>query len=147
MIQSLANPTWICVDSGAGESVCRVEAFPDFQTHVTDKNGKKYRAAGGQELENVGEKRPRFKINGVPTMMRFQATTHVKKPLAAASRITQKGNRIILDDADSLSYIENKATGTRIPLKIENGIYVMEVAIDSKKVESNDAVPFRRLAN
>ena len=79
-------------------------------------------------------------------MMRFQATTHVKKPLAAASRITQKGNRIILDDADSLSYIENKATGIRIPLKIENGIYVMEVAIDSKKVESNDAVPFRRPA-
>ena len=121
-------------------------AFPDVQTHVTDKNGKKYRAAGGQELENVGEKRPRFKINGVPTMMRFQATTHVKKPLAAASRITQKGNRIILDDADSLSYIENKATGTRIPLQIENGIYVMEVAIDSTKVESNDAVPFRRPA-
>ena len=56
MIQSLASPTWICVDSGAGESVCPVEAFSDFETHVTDKNGKKYRAAGGQEPENVGEK-------------------------------------------------------------------------------------------
>ena len=90
--------------------------------------------------------------------MTFQATTHVKKPLAAASRITSKGNRIILDDADSPSYIENKATGIRVPLKIENGIYVMEVtvdskkvesknvAIDSKKVESTNVAPFRRQA-
>ena len=147
MAQSLTtNPTWICVDSGVGESACPVEAFPDFETHATDKNGKKHRAAGGQELENVGEKRPRFKINGIQTAMTFQATTHVKKPLAAASRITSKGNRIILDDADSLRYIENKATGTRIPLKIENGIYVMEVTIDSKKVESKNVAPFRRQA-
>ena len=78
--------------------------------------------------------------------MTFQATTHVAKPLAAASRITSKGNRIILDDEDSPSYIENKATGTKIPLKIENGIYVMEVAIDSKKLESKNAAPFRRPA-
>ena len=32
-----------------------------------------------------------------------------------------------------LSYIENKATGTKIPLKIENGVYVMEVAATPKK--------------
>ena len=92
-------------------------------------------------MRNVGEKRPRLKINGVQTAMTFQATTHVKKPLEAASRITSKGNRIILDDADSPSYIENKTTGTRIPLKIENGIYVMEVTVEPKNV-----APFRRQA-
>ena len=59
----------------------------------------------------------------------FQATTHVKKPLAAASKTTVKGNRIVLDDENSLSYIGNKATGTKIPFKIENGVYVMEVAV------------------
>ena len=133
MIQSLIkNPTTICVDSGAGESVCPAESFPDFETHQTDKVGNLYRAAGGQELRNVGETRPRFRINGIQTAMTFQATTHVKKPMAAASRITSRGNRIILDDADSPSYIENKATGTRIPLKNENGIYVMEVAVEPK---------------
>ena len=43
MVQSLAaNPTWICVDSGAGESVCPVEAFPEFEAHETSKNGKKF---------------------------------------------------------------------------------------------------------
>ncbi len=88
MIQSLGRPTWICVGSGAVGSVCPVEAFPDCETHVTDKNGKKYRAAGGEELENAGEKRAPFRINGIQTAMTFQATTKVKKPLAAASRIT-----------------------------------------------------------
>ena len=39
----------------------------------------------------------------------------------------------MLDDEDSLSYIENKATGTKIPLKIENGVYVMEVTVTPKK--------------
>ena len=133
MIQNLErNPTNICIDSGAGESVCPVDFFPDYEMHKTEKVGNLYRAAGGQELRNMGEKRPRLKISGVTTSMTFQATSHVRKPLAAASKITAKGNRIVLDDEDSLSYIENKATGTRIPLKIENGVYVMEVTVTPK---------------
>ena len=89
----------------------------------------------------MGEKRPQFKTNGIQTAMTFQATSHVRKPLAAASKITAKGNRIVLDDESSLSYIESKATGARIPLKIENGVYVMEVAVSANKM------PFRRTAN
>ena len=81
----------------------------------------------------MGEKRPKLKVNGVATAMTFQATSHVRKPLAAASKITAKGNRIVLGDGNSLSYIENKATGTQIPLKIENGVYVMEVAVTQNK--------------
>ena len=85
----------------------------------------------------MGENRPEIKTNGFATAMTFQATPRVRKPLAAASKITAKGNRIVLDDEDSLSYIENKATGTKIPLKIENGVYVMEVAVSPNKT------PFR----
>ena len=61
--------------------------------------------------------------------MAFQATTEVKKPLAAASKITAKGNRIVLDDEGSDSYIEHKKTGTRIPLTMENGVYMMEMVV------------------
>ena len=65
MIQNLEkNPTTICVDSGAGESVCPVDFFPDYEMHQTEKVGNLYRAAGGQELRNMGEKRPKLKING-----------------------------------------------------------------------------------
>ena len=80
-------------------------------------------------LVNVGEKQPCFKTNGVDAWMTFQAAKKVQEPLAAATRITEKGNRIILDDADSESYIQNKKTGKKIPLDIENGVYMMEMLI------------------
>ena len=131
VVQALLDETFVsvCLDSGAGESVCPVDAFPSYATKQTCKTGTVYRAAGGQKLENVGEKRPFFKSSGVPCSLAFQATTEVKKPLAAAAKIAAKGNRIILDDAESESYIENKKTGTRIPLKIENGVYMMEMLV------------------
>ena len=69
--------------------------------------------------------------------MSFQATTDVQKPLAAASRITAKGNRIVLEDATSESYIENKASGVRIPLRIENGVYIMEMTVTPFQGQTN----------
>ena len=61
--------------------------------------------------------------------MAFQATADVQNPLAAASKIAAKGNRIVLE-ADGLdSYIEHKQSGTRIPLTIENGVYMMEMLV------------------
>jgi len=47
MVQNLdKNPTIICIDSGAGESVCPVDFFPDYEMHQTEKVGNLYRAAG-----------------------------------------------------------------------------------------------------
>ena len=60
----------------------------------------------------------RFTNNGIKTPMTFQATIGVKNPSGPASKITGKGGRIILDDANSDSYIDNKATGVRIPTKL-----------------------------
>ena len=131
MVQALTDVSFteVCVDSGAGESVCPVEAFPSYETKTIQKIGVTYTAAGGQPLVNVGGKKPRFKTNGIDATMTFQATTMIKKPLAAASKIAEKGNRVILDDIVSESYIENKKTGTRIPLKLKNGVYMMEMQV------------------
>ncbi len=128
MIQALTDQTFtkVCIDSGAGESVCHIDAFPSYGTHKTAKTGTRYTAAGGQELINAGEKRPRFKSNGVDSYMAFQCTG-VHKPLAAASKIAQEGNRIVLE-ADG-GFILNKATGKKIPLAIEDGVYMMEVCV------------------
>ena len=115
--------------TGAGESVCPIGAFPSYARRETEKTGLKYRARGGQRLTNVGENRPRFKTNGRVFVLKFQETTDVKKSLAAAFRTTAKGNRIVLDDEGSGSYIENEAIGTRATLKILNGAYMMEMAI------------------
>jgi hypothetical protein len=131
MIQALADDSFnkVCVDSGAGESVCPVEAFPSYKTVTTPKTGTIYKAAGGQKLTNVGEIRPCFKPSGIGGSMAFQATTDVQKPLAAASKIAAKGNRIVLEAEGSDSYIENKQSGKRIPLTLENGVYMMEMLV------------------
>ena len=130
MVQALTDQSFtkVCVDSGAGESVCPIDAFPSYGTHKTTKTGARYTAAGGQELVNAGEKRPHFKCGGKDAFMAFQCT-QVQKPLAAASKIAEKGNRIVLDDANSESYILHKASETKIPLTIENGVYMMEMRV------------------
>lgn len=127
----------VCVDSGAGESVCPFDAFPDLETHETSKVGTKYRVAEGQVLVNVRGKMPQFTTNEIKTSMVFQATSGLEKPLAAASRITAKGNRIVPDEERSESHIENKMSGVRAPLKLENGVYMMEMIVQ----------PFTRRAN
>ena len=128
-IQALTDESFrkVCVDSGAGESVCPIAAFPSYEAKKTAKTGATYRAAGGQQLTNVGEKRPNFMSAGIGGSMAFQATTDVQKPLAAASKIAGKGNRIVLE-ADG-GYIENKKSGKKIPLTIENGVYMMEMLV------------------
>ena len=131
MIQNLTEGSFtkVCNESGAGESVCPVDAFPSYELKKSAKTGATYTAAGGQSLVNVGEKRPCFETNGIVSWTTFQATTKVQKPLAAATRITEKGNRIVLDDVDSERYIQNKKTGKKIPLNIENVVYMMEMFI------------------
>ena len=123
-----------------GKAYAQWMLSPDYATNHTNKVETKYCAVGGMELENVGEKRPQFSTNGVKTSMTFQATTKVKKPLAAASKITAEGNRIILDGAGSDYYNENQAIGARAPLKIENGVYTMEMLVSSP---AKAAAPFQ----
>ena len=98
--------TSVCIHSGAAVCVCPSDAFPAYGTFKIAKNGVKHPAAGGQVLVNAGEKRPLFTTNGIKTSMTFQACG-VTKPLAAVSSIIAKGDRIVLDDASSGSYIEN----------------------------------------
>ena len=100
MMQALTDTTFtkVCVDSGAGESVCPVTAFPSYETVKTHKTGTQYKAAGGQLLTNVGEIRPSFTSSGQLASMAFQATTDVKKPLASAVAATKAGNWIALDE-------------------------------------------------
>ena len=139
-IQSLTDQSFkkVCIDSGAGESVCPIDAFPSYSTHKTSKYGARYKAAGGQELINAGEKRPHFKCGGTNAHMAFQCTD-VHKPLAAASKVAKKGNRIVLE-ADG-GYIEHLKTGTKIPLTIENGVYMMEMLIKPVAPFQGQATP------
>ena len=59
--------------------------------------------------------------------MTFQVAG-VSKALGAVSRIVGAGNRVIFDDPNTVgSFIENKASGKRTPLRLHNGVYYMDV--------------------
>ena len=51
----------------------------------------------------------------------------VKKPLAAAAKVVEAGNRVVFDPNPGASFIENIATGERIALRKERGVYVLDV--------------------
>ena len=93
----------------------------------TDKVGIKYKAAGGQTLVDQGEKQVKVKTGSQIASTNFQAINELTKPLASAARTAAKDNTIVMRGPTKSSYIENDAIGVRIPLHIENGLYVMSV--------------------
>jgi len=92
------------------------------------KNGVRYVAAKGARMENHGEKKVRFKKSGGSTLnsITFQVTD-VGKPLAAVSRILDRGSTVVFSRASPGSYIFNDKTGDMTMLKEERGTFVLEV--------------------
>ena len=80
-------------------------------------------------MENKGEKCVKFQAGNHIASMHFQSIDELSRPLASAARVAAKGNKIVLDGKGCASYIENKASKVRIPLKIEKGVYVMDVQV------------------
>ena len=121
----------ITVDSGAAESVMPRELLKEVQLKESEgsKNGVSYRAANGTRMPNYGEKRVEFQLtgNGQPKGIHnitFQVTD-ATRPLAAVSKIVQKGNRVVFDPRGS--YIENIKSGQQIGLIEVGGTYQMDV--------------------
>ena len=75
------------------------------------------------------------------------SVTDCKKPLAAVSKIVDKGNRVVFDDdGEGGSYIENKKTGEQIKLERERGTYVTVVEFEVDKSEEDASAVFHRHA-
>ena len=73
----------------------------------------------------MGEKKVKFKTKGgINSNITFQVTK-VKKPLAAVSRITEKGNWVCFGPTEA--YIQNIATGKRTYMDMDNGTYSLDV--------------------
>jgi hypothetical protein len=118
----------VTLDSGASVSVA--PATVGEQSEVTDDGtGQNYVTADGSKVEDVGS----FRLAGVDEtwnkcLAKFRVTRPpVRKPLLAASQVIAKGNRIVLDESGS--YILFKATGRRMPLRLENGVFVFDLWI------------------
>ena len=88
--------------------------------------GVKYVAANGGKMENIGEKKVKFKRAGSKAVysITFQVTD-VSKPLASVSRILDKGNAVIF--SKSGSYILNEVSGEKIPIVDGKGTFGIDV--------------------
>lgn len=132
----------VTIDSGAGDSVGLVSIIPEEELVHTSKVGMRCRSAGGQPPENKGEKRVKFKAGGTIGAMGFQGISELSKPLASATRIVPKGNRIVMGDGDS--NIQSKKSGVRIPIYAKNGVRFMTVEFLVEDTESAAEPLFRR---
>ena len=97
-----------------------------FETNSIDVNGigdasDMSRSVRFQEVNNISER----ELTG-PVELRFNISS-VQRPLAAASKVAASGNRITLEGEGG--FIEQVATGERIALRIERGVYVFDAIL------------------
>ena len=52
---------------------------------------------------------------------------NVQRPLAAASKVIEAGNRVIMEPGGG--YIQNVTTGEKIKLRVDRGVYVFDVKL------------------
>ena len=62
-----------------------------------------------------------------PTSIMFNVA-NVQRPLAAASKVVEKGNRVVMEPGGG--YIQNSSTGEKIKLRIDRGVYVFDVRLN-----------------
>ena len=130
-------------DSGAGEHVCPPDMCPQFPTTESEgsKKGKEYRVANGAFIPNLGEKQIRAQDSNGTTLNIKPQVAKVNKFLASLGKICKAGNRVVLDEKDS--FIQNKKTGTKTELRLENNVFVFDFWVE-KEGPTKSKTPFQR---
>jgi hypothetical protein len=59
----------------------------------------------------------------------------VKKPLASVRKMCKAGNRVVFDDEGD--YVQNKASGTKIPITQEDGTYQVSMWVPITEEQEN----------
>ena len=80
-------------------------------------------------MQHYGEKEVTFKCDGgesKETIVLKIQVTDVRKPLLAVRRLVEKENKVVLAGDDEESYVMNKATKVKIPVKKKGGAFVIE---------------------
>ena len=111
-------------DRGAASEAIEVNVAQTLEAGVS--RSVRWENEAPKEINGIGDEQ----WTG-PIATRFNIS-NVQRPLAAASKVAGQGNRIIMEGSGG--YIENIATGERIQLRLERGVYVFDVVLpDGKK--------------
>ena len=68
----------------------------------------------------------------------------VDKALGSVRQIVSKGNRVVFDQnaqGADVSFIEHKQTKERMPLRVENGVYVLDLVVGPARQSRPSAKP------
>ena len=106
-------------------------AIPKVET-AASLGGKRYAAANGSPIRNEGEKTVEFMTNcGKKQKVKFQLA-EVTKVLLSADKINKAGFNVDLNAKNPM--IMDTKTGAKIPLKRKNGIFVIDLWVNTEKV-------------
>ena len=98
------------------------------------KKGLTHKVANGESIPNKGEKKIEGQnSNGVPMNIKAQVAK-VSKFLASIGKMCKAGNRIVMDEKDS--YIENKKTGLKTPMRLESNVFVFDLWVEKDESPS-----------
>ena len=116
----------VVVDSAADESRWPVGQGDAYPAKAASRK-MVLRTASGGYTQHYGEKEVVVKYEGGkdPIGLRSQVTD-VRKPLLAVRRLVEKGNVVVLAEGDGESYVWNKNSKVKIPIRKKGGSFVIE---------------------
>lgn len=114
--------------SGCVKTVTPKQVFghdSNIQPTERSKSNSKYYAANGAPISNHGSQGVTGQTDcGEKICLNFDVVD-VTRPLMSAFECADKGNRIVYDMGGS--YVERKSTGQKIPLRLENKLWYLDV--------------------
>ena len=118
------------VDSGAEDSVTPPGVFMSkVAPSVMSREGRRYRAANGSPIPNLGQTIVHFQDgDGQTCGLPFQVA-EVDRPLISVSRLAAAGCKVtFLEDRGEILHV---ASGKCLPLVRRDGVYILELRVRS----------------
>ena len=116
----------VTVDSGAAASVCPSGVF-DHWPPEDGEDGLSFQAADGSIVPELYKVRPLVVTDEGQYRQTQFSVANVNKVLMSAAQVANRGHRIVLQPYYMESYIEDIATGDRMALHQQDGVYVQRL--------------------
>ena len=116
----------VTLDSGAAASVCPEGVFDQWPQEEGEA-GLSFQAADGSVVPELYKVRPLVVTDEGQYRQTQFSVANVNKVLMSATQVANRGHRIVLQPYYMESYIEDIATGDRMALYQQDGVYVQRL--------------------
>ena len=115
------------VDSGAVDNVPPKSVCTEYPLEVTPKSqsGVDFKGANGSHIKHYGQRRFRVKTNAGSSMNTTLEVADVPKPLISASRLLERGHKLVLDEKPRIQC----KNGDTIPLERTGCLFAVRLWI------------------